>query len=94
MPDCIRPPHEDTCRYSEQAVESAVKRVFAVMGIDVDDPKDVEEFRKDLRFGQSMRKASDKGLLVFIGSVAAAFAYALWAGVSAKLAAAVSGVIK
>lgn len=72
-------------QYSEDVAHRAVKQVFAILGIDVDNPKEVEEFRKDLRFGQSMRQAADKGMLAFVGVVAAAMVYALFSGISAKI---------
>lgn len=72
-------------QYSEDVARRAVKQVFAILGIDVDNPKEVEEFRKDLRFGQSMRQAADKGMLSLVGVVAAAMVYALFAGISAKI---------
>jgi hypothetical protein len=86
---CTQPPQDEGCRYAEAAADVAVKRTFAILGVDVDDPKDVEEFRKDLRFGQDMRRARDKGALVFVGVVCTAAAYALFAGVLEKIGGAI-----
>lgn len=72
-------------QYSEDVAHRAVKQVFAILGVDVDDPKEVEEFRKDLRFGQSMRRAADRGMLAFVGVVAAATVYALFSGITTKI---------
>jgi hypothetical protein len=72
-------------QYSEDVAHRAVKQVFAILGVDVDDPKEVEEFRKDLRFGQSMRRTADRGMLAFVGVVAAAMVYALFAGITTKI---------
>jgi len=66
---------------SENAAELAVKKVFAILGVDIDRIESVEEFRDDLRFGRKMRKVADHGLLAFFGVVAAAFAAAVWAGI-------------
>jgi len=77
MPEC-RP---DSCPQVQQAAEDAVRKVFAILGVDVDVPKEVEEFRKDLRFGASMRRAADKGMLAIVGAMAIAGLAALWAGV-------------
>lgn len=75
--------HED--QVGREAAELAVKKVFAILGVDVDRPESVEEFREDLRFGRKMRKAADHGFLALIGVVAAASMAAVWAGVVAKV---------
>lgn len=85
MTGCTKPPQDDTCKYSEAAAQEAVKRVFAVLGVDIEDPQQVKEFQKDLMFGQSMRKAADRGQLVFAGVVVSALAYALFAGIVEKI---------
>ena len=72
-------------RMSEDAAEHAVKKVFAILGVDVDKPESVEDFREDLRFGKKMRKVADHGLLAFFGVVAAAFAAAVWAGIVSNI---------
>ena len=63
------------------AADAAVKQVFAILGVDVDVPKEVEQFRENLRFCASMRRAADKGLLAIIGAIAVAGLAALWAGI-------------
>lgn len=64
-----------SCHHADQAAEAAsdkaVKKVFAILGVDVDVPKDVEAFRADLRFGGQLRKAADKGRLAFVGALVA-----------------------
>lgn len=72
-------------RISEDAAEHAVKKVFAILGVDIERPESVEEFREDLRFGKRMRKAADHGTLAFFGVVAAAFAAAVWAGIVSNI---------
>ena len=72
-------------RMSEDAAEHAVKKVFAILGVDIDRPESVEEFREDLRFGKRMRKIADHGTLAFFGVVAAAFAAAVWAGIVSNI---------
>lgn len=62
--------------------EDAVRRVFAILGVDIDQPESVEEFREDLRFGRKLRRIADHGVLAFFGVVAAAMAAAVWAGIS------------
>lgn len=75
----------DHCPQVQQAAEDAVKKVFAILGVDVNVPKEVEEFRENLRFGASMRRAADKGMLTIIGVLATAMMAALWAGIVSKL---------
>lgn len=70
---------------SARAADRAVKKVFAILGVDIDRPESIEEFRADLRFGRKLRKIADHGTLAFIGVVAAALAAAIWAGVVSKL---------
>ena len=83
---CDQDPH---CNYaetiSEEAAEIAVKKVFAILGVDLDRPESVEEFREDLRFGRKLRKVADHGMLAFFGVVAAALAAAVWAGIVSKI---------
>jgi hypothetical protein len=86
MPCAIDPefcPHAEQA--SEEAAEHAVKKVFAILGVDIDRPESVEEFREDLRFGRKLRKVADHGLLAFFGVVAAAFAAAVWAGIVSNI---------
>ena len=69
---------------ADRAAEMAVEKTFAILGVDVNRPESVEEFRKDLRFGGRMRKYADHGTLVFIGVVAVAIAYAMYEGIISK----------
>ena len=59
----------DTDLIAHKAAEAAVREVFKEMGINVDDPEKLEEFRKDLRLSNQLRKAADKGFfaLIFTG---------------------------
>ncbi|MBK8896944.1 MAG: hypothetical protein IPN66_06900 [Candidatus Competibacteraceae bacterium] len=43
-----------------RAATRAVELVFANIGVDVNDPKDLQRFRDDLRFGAMIRTASQK----------------------------------
>ena len=73
------------CPHVQQVAEDAVRKVFAILGVDVDVPKEVEEFRENLRFGASMRRAADKGMLAIIGVLVTAMLAALWTGVVSKI---------
>jgi hypothetical protein len=59
-----------------------VKKTFAILGVDIDKPESVEEFRQDLRFGKRLRKIADHGTLAFFGAVAVAVVAALWIGIT------------
>lgn len=69
------------CPHVKEAADEAVKKVFAILGVDVDVPKEVEQFRENLRFGASMRRAADKGMLAIIGAIAVGALAELWTGV-------------
>jgi len=75
----------------QEAADRAVRKVFAILGVDVDKPESVEEFRADLRFGKKLRKAADHSVLVFIGVVVVAMGAAIWAGVVASLSSKTGG---
>ncbi len=71
---------------SEQdAADRAVKKVFAILGVDIDKPESIEEFREDLRFGRKLRKAADHGTMSFVGTVVVGLCVAAWAGIGSKL---------
>ena len=69
-------PSEHHCTFADTAAENAVKKTFAILGVDIDRPGDVEKFREDLRFGGRLRKFADKSAMAFwvaiLGLVAAA----------------------
>jgi hypothetical protein len=69
----------------QEAADRAVKKVFAILGVDVDKPESVEEFREDLRFGRRMRRAADHGFLALVGLFVVGLGAIIWAGIMAKL---------
>ena len=75
----------ENCPHVKEAADEAVKKVFAILGVDVDVPKEVEDFRENLRFGASMRRAADKGLLTIIGVMVTAMMAAIWAGIVSEI---------
>lgn len=75
----------EDCPAARGAAKAAVKEVFALLGVDVESPAEVEDFRKSLRFGETMRKAADKGFIVFVGAVVLLIFGALVAGVKVKI---------
>lgn len=66
---------------AKQIADDAVAKTFAILGVDINNPASVEEFREDLRFGKRLRRAADKGVMAFWGVVAAAIAAAIWTGI-------------
>jgi len=66
---------------AEQAADCAVRKVFAILGVDVDKPESVEEFREDLRFGRKLRRIADNSMLALFGVVAVGLAAAVWTGI-------------
>ena len=69
----------------QDAADKAVRKVFAILGVDIDKPESVEEFREDLRFGRKLRRASDQGMLAIIGLISVGLAAALWTGIVTKV---------
>ena len=73
--------NQEECQQASQAADAAVKKVFAILGVDIDKPESVEEFREDLRFGKKLRRVADHSLLALFGVVMAGLAAAVWAGI-------------
>ena len=73
------------CPQAGEAADHAVKKVFAILGVDIDKPESVEEFREDLRFGKRLRKASDHGSLVLVAAFFGGMAWAVWGGIQAAI---------
>lgn len=69
----------------QDVADRAVKKVFAILGVDIDKPESIEEFREDLRFGRKLRKAADHGTMAFVGTLVVGLCIAAWAGIGAKL---------
>ncbi len=69
----------------ERAAKLAVKEVFYILGVNVDDAKSVEAFREDLRFAGKLRKISNNALMTMIGLLATGIVIALWSGVKHAL---------
>lgn len=63
---------------SRESADAAVKKVFAILGVDINKPESVESFRDDLRFGAKLHKIANHGTMAFIGVVATAIALLIW----------------
>lgn len=68
-----------------EIADKAVKKTFAILGVDIDNPASIEEFRQDLRFGKRLRKIADHGTLAFFAAVAVAIVGAMWIGISQSI---------
>ena len=69
----------------EAIAELAVKKVFAILGVDIDEPKEVEQFRENLRFAGTAKRMMDRGVMTIVGVVAAGVVMAIYAGIQALL---------
>lgn len=78
------PTHRANSEASE-AADLAVKKVFFLLGVDVEDAESVSEFQADLRFGRKLRKLADHGLVGMVGIAAVGLAGALWHGITAAV---------
>lgn len=70
---------------SEQAADKAVKKVFAILGVDVEDPQSVEDFKDDLRFGRQMRKYANHSAMVMVGAISLGVVYAIYEGIVSSI---------
>ena len=77
--------NEAECPQAQETADRAVKKVFAILGVDIDKPESVEEFREDLRFGKRLRKVADHSVLALFGILIAGIAAATWAGIISKI---------
>ena len=62
---------ETPCPQATAAADLAVKRMFGIIGVDVDNPEKVEQFREELRFNRQVKKMSDRAIFVAIGTLVA-----------------------
>ena len=62
----------------ESEADKAVRRVFAILGVDIDRPSAVAEFQEDLRFNSRLRKRANRSLLTFVSTVTAAIVAYIW----------------
>jgi len=77
--------HASNCEYANSAAEKAVKKTFAILGVDIERPEQVAEFQDALRFGKKLFKLADHGVLVMVGALALLFVAAVVVGIKVKL---------
>ena len=56
----------------------AVKLAFSYMGVNVDDPKDLETLRKNLRFNDTVRHGIVKGFLALMAAIFGGIGLSIW----------------
>lgn len=86
MPNGDCPANIDECPHLERSAELAVKKVFAILGVNIDDPEKVEEFRVNLRFSANLRRNVDRGIFGFTLLCASGIGVALWEGIKSMMA--------
>lgn len=63
---------------AEKAVDMAVHRAFSHFGVDVDDPKDLQKMRDDIKFGGNFRSILVTGILSIFGAICGAIGVSIW----------------
>lgn len=72
-------------RIAEDAADKAVKKVFAILGVDMVRPSEVEQLRQTLRHAEWVRKVSGTSVMAAVGAIGIGIVAALWAGLQALL---------
>lgn len=72
-------PDPDKCSAAE---ESAIKVISLLFGVDANDPRQVEDLRRDIRFGGELRRMAGHGKLAVIAALATAFGAAVWVSIT------------
>lgn len=67
------------------AADLAVKKVFYLLGVDVENAASIESFREDLRFGRRLRKLGNSGMAGIVGLLVLGLMTALYTGVLSSL---------
>jgi hypothetical protein len=82
MPAC-NVNEKEVCVYAQRAADNAVKKTFAILGVDIEEPEQVKQFQQDLRFGSFLRRAAEKGVLALIVSAFTAIGVLILIGLKA-----------
>lgn len=61
----------------DEAMDRAVHRVFSDLGVDVDDPADLQRFRDNQQFGGVFRQAVEKSFYAVLATIAGAIGVAV-----------------
>jgi hypothetical protein len=66
LDETCKDPTGESCPFSDRAAKKAVREVFYIFGVDIDDPAQVKEFQEDLRFSSTLRGMANKGLMATV----------------------------
>lgn len=74
-------PGDGHCKHADKAAQEAVRKTFAILGVNIDEPREVKAFQQSLNFGDTLRKIADKSMVAFavvlVASLAGAFLYGI-----------------
>lgn len=62
----------------DDAAHRAVRTAFGHLGVDVDDPNELEQFRNDLRFGGVFRQAVSRSFLALLAAIFGGIGLSFW----------------
>jgi hypothetical protein len=65
-------------RVANQSVDMALKKAFGHLGVDIDDPKDLQVFRDDLRFGGVFRSAATRSFYALLAAIFGGIGLSIW----------------
>lgn len=65
---------------ADAIAKQVARTIFSLIGIDVDKPESLEEFRANVRFSAVVHKAAQAGVLAVITTVAGLVISGLWFG--------------
>ena len=76
-------PYSD-CQEPRMAARHAVQEVFAIMGVDIYNPKEVANFQDSLRFGGAMLKLANKSMAAMVTTIAVLLVGSMVVGIAYK----------
>ncbi len=70
---------------ANEAAVIAVRQAFCHLGVDVDKPSELQQFRDDLRFGGVFRNAVTRGFFAILAAVAGGIGLSVWLAFKERL---------
>lgn len=68
-------------RVADKAITTAVSTAFGHLGVDVNNPHELQEFREEIRWGGYMRAAFTKGMIAFLLAICGAMGLSFWVAI-------------
>ena len=59
----------ESCPYTHEIADLAVKKAFGIIGVDIDKPKEVEDFRNIIRFSALAQKLVFQATIIMMGTL-------------------------